>query len=35
MALISANTNARSEFAKWWAPEYVEHFVDGLGKAGL
>jgi adenylate cyclase len=26
---------ARGEFAKWWAPEYVEHFIDGLRKAGL
>jgi adenylate cyclase len=26
---------ARGEFAKWWAPEYVEHFIDGLRKAGV
>jgi hypothetical protein len=25
----------RGEFAKWWPPEYVEHFIDGLRKAGL
>ena len=25
----------RGEFAKWWEPEYAEHFIDGLRKAGL
>jgi len=25
----------RAELAKWWTPEYVEHFIDGLRKAGL
>ena len=25
----------RTEFAKWWEPEYVESFLDGLRKAGL
>jgi tetratricopeptide (TPR) repeat protein len=25
----------RREFAKWWTPEYTEHFLDGLRKAGL
>ena len=25
----------RAEFAKWWIPEYVELFIDGLQKAGL
>ena len=25
----------RREFAKWWTPEYAEHFLDGLRKAGL
>jgi hypothetical protein len=35
MALISADTNARSEFANWRAPGSVEHFIDGPGKAGL
>jgi hypothetical protein len=35
MALISANTNVRGESAKWWSPEYVELFIDGLRKAGL
>jgi tetratricopeptide (TPR) repeat protein len=25
----------RREFAKWWTPEYAEHFIDGLRKAGL
>ncbi|MGB7737468.1 MAG: TIR domain-containing protein [Steroidobacteraceae bacterium] len=25
----------RAEFAKWWSPEYVELFIDGLRKAGL
>jgi TolB-like protein/Tfp pilus assembly protein PilF len=25
----------RGESAKWWSPEYVEHFIDGLRKAGL
>ena len=26
---------ARKEVEKWWNPEYVEHFIDGLRKAGL
>ncbi|MFL6515029.1 MAG: adenylate/guanylate cyclase domain-containing protein [Chthoniobacterales bacterium] len=26
---------ARKEFEKWWNSEYVEHFIDGLRKAGL
>ncbi len=26
---------ARHEFAKWWDPEYVEHLIEGLRKAGL
>jgi TolB-like protein/tetratricopeptide (TPR) repeat protein len=26
---------AREELGKWWDPELVEHFVDGLRKAGL
>jgi adenylate cyclase len=26
---------ARKEAEKWWNPEYVEHFIDGLCKAGL
>jgi len=25
----------RREFAKWWTPEYAEHFLDGLRRAGL
>jgi TolB-like protein/Tfp pilus assembly protein PilF len=25
----------RAELAKWWTPEYVQHFIDGLRKAGL
>jgi serine/threonine protein kinase len=25
----------RKEFEKWWEPEYVEHLIDGLRKAGL
>ncbi len=25
----------RQEFAKWWEPDYVEHVLDGLRKAGL
>ena len=25
----------RSDFEKWWAPEYVERLIDGLRKAGL
>jgi hypothetical protein len=25
----------RAEVAKWWSPEYVELFIDGLRKAGL
>jgi adenylate cyclase len=25
----------RGEFEKWWPPEYVKHFIDGLRKAGL
>ncbi|MBZ5706430.1 MAG: protein kinase [Acidobacteriia bacterium] len=28
-------TAVRDEFAKWWEPELVEHFIDGLRKAGL
>jgi tetratricopeptide (TPR) repeat protein len=26
---------ARADIEKWWAPEYVERFLDGLRKAGL
>jgi len=26
---------ARQEYAKWYEPEQVEHFIDGLRKAGL
>jgi TolB-like protein/Tfp pilus assembly protein PilF len=26
---------ASKDFAKWWNPEYVERFIDGLRKAGL
>ena len=26
---------ARKEFEKWWNSEYVDHFIDGLRKAGL
>lgn len=26
---------ARQEYAKWFDPEDIEHFVDGLRKAGL
>ena len=26
---------ARAEFAKWWRPQYAQHFMDGLQKAGL
>ena len=25
----------RAELTKWWTAEYVEHFIDGLRKAGL
>jgi len=25
----------RSDFEKWWEPEYVERLIEGLGKAGL
>jgi TolB-like protein len=25
----------RKEAEKWWNPEYVDHFIDGLRKAGL
>ena len=28
-------TGAREELAKWWEPEFVEHLLDGLRKAGL
>jgi TolB-like protein/Tfp pilus assembly protein PilF len=28
-------TNAREEFGKWFEPDFVEHVVDGLRKAGL
>jgi serine/threonine-protein kinase len=28
-------STVRQEFAKWWEPEYVEHVIDGLRKAGL
>ena len=28
-------TTAREEFGKWFEPDFVEHFVDGLRKAGL
>jgi TolB-like protein len=28
-------TDAREELAKWWEPEFVEHLLDGLSKAGL
>ena len=28
-------TTARSDFEKWWGPEYVERLIDGLRKAGL
>ncbi len=26
---------ARKDFERWWEPEYVEHVMDGLRKAGL
>jgi len=26
---------ARTELAKWWDPELIEHLIDGLRKAGL
>ena len=26
---------AREELGKWWAPELVEHLLEGLRKAGL
>jgi TolB-like protein/Tfp pilus assembly protein PilF len=26
---------ARHEFSKWWDPEFVDHMIDGLRKAGL
>jgi len=25
----------RKDFEQWWTPEYVEHLIDGLRKAGL
>jgi hypothetical protein len=25
----------RSYVERWWTPDYVEHFIDGLRKAGL
>jgi serine/threonine protein kinase/tetratricopeptide (TPR) repeat protein len=28
-------TEARVELAKWWQPEFVEHLLEGLSKAGL
>ena len=28
-------TTARQEYAKWFEPEQIEHFMDGLRKAGL
>ena len=28
-------TAVRDEFSKWWEPELVEHFIEGLRKAGL
>ena len=28
-------TAARREFGKWFEPELVEHFIEGLQKAGL
>ncbi len=28
-------TTARSDFEKWWEPDYVERLIDGLRKAGL
>jgi TolB-like protein len=27
--------SARASFEKWWNPEYIERFIDGLRKAGL
>jgi TolB-like protein/Tfp pilus assembly protein PilF len=31
----NAAATVRSDFEKWWEPEYVEHLIDGLHKAGL
>jgi tetratricopeptide (TPR) repeat protein len=28
-------STVRAQMENWWAPEYVEHFIDGLRKAGL
>ena len=28
-------STVRSDMTKWWSPEDVEHFIDGLRKAGL
>ncbi len=31
----NASSTVRKDMSKWWTPEDVEHFIDGLRKAGL